>query len=94
MRPAYAADKLVLWALADAANDKTLLAFPSNAAVVEFTGLERKRVITSLARLASMKLIEDTGERIGKTKQVRVWRVMMTDISVPWADPLAAIIRA
>jgi pyocin large subunit-like protein len=94
MRAAYPADKLVLWALADAADDKTLTAFPSVAALVAFTSLERKRVMSSLARLTAIGVIIDTGERIGRTKQVKVWRLPITLETVPWADPLAAILEA
>lgn len=90
MRPTYPADKLVLFALADAANDKTLTAYPSIKAIVAFTGLERKRVIGSLARLSATGLILDTGERVGRTKQVKVWRVNAVAGRVPWRDPFGA----
>ena len=73
------ADKLVLWALADATNAKSGIAFPSVAAVSAFTGLERKRVMGSLARLERGGFIFDTGERIGRTKQVKVWRLVIVE---------------
>jgi pyocin large subunit-like protein len=76
-KTAYPADKVVLFGLAYCANDTTLLAFPSVAALVEFASLERKRVMSSLARLAGGGWIEDTGERIGATKQVKVWRLVL-----------------
>lgn len=76
-KPPQPADKLVLWALADATNIKTGLAFPSVAAIADFTGLERKRVMSSLARLEREGFAFDTGERIGRTKQVKVWRLVI-----------------
>nr|WP_047170071.1 helix-turn-helix domain-containing protein [Sphingomonas sp. Y57] len=72
--PPQPADKLVLWSLADATN-KAGEAFPSVAAVSAFTGLERKRIMSSLARLQSGGWIADTGRRVGATKQVKVWRL-------------------
>jgi len=74
-RPAHALDKLVLWAIADAHNRDKRCAYPSIAAVVEFTGWGRRAVLTSMARLATAGLIIDTGDRIGRTRQVKVWRL-------------------
>ena len=73
-RPAHALDKLVLWALADAHSREKRCAYPSVAAVVEFTGWQRRAVLSSLARLAAAGLIVDTGDRIGQTRQIKVWR--------------------
>lgn len=69
------ADKLVLIGLAYCADHRTMLAHPSVPALVEFASLERKRVMSSLARLTACGWIEDTGERVGKTRQVKVWRL-------------------
>jgi hypothetical protein len=52
------------------------LAFPSVKSTVESTGLDRKSVILYQQALAGLGLIEDTGERVGQTKQVIVWRLV------------------
>ena len=93
--PPQPTDKLVLWALADATNKKTGEAFPSVAAVSAFTGLERKRIMASLARLEVGGWIADTGRRVGATKQVKVWRLAFLwrdrpDETVPERDRSAA----
>jgi uncharacterized protein YeaO (DUF488 family) len=69
------ANKLVLWALADAADRHTALCYPSIPAICAFSGLNRKTVMASLVALAGMGLIEDTGARRGDTRQIRVWRL-------------------
>ena len=68
------ADKLVLWAMSDAARAERL-AFLAVASVIEFTGLDRKTVLAAQARLKERGLIVDTGERCGATKQVIVWLI-------------------
>lgn len=73
-RPPQAMDKLVLWALADAHNREKGCAYPSIAAVEEFTGWRRRAIVDSLARLADVGMIIDTGDRIGRTRQIKVWR--------------------
>jgi pyocin large subunit-like protein len=67
-------DKLVLWAIADAHNREKECSYPSIAAVVEFTGWQRRAVVSSLTRLAAAGLIVDTRDRIGRTRQIKVWR--------------------
>lgn len=67
------ADKLVLVALADRHNDETGLAYPSTAWLAENTDLNRKTVMTSLARLEAKGYIIDSGYRVGKTKQVKAF---------------------
>jgi pyocin large subunit-like protein len=73
-RPAQGVDKLVLWAIAHH-HSPTAGAFPSTAALIEFTGLTRKVVLHSVARLQRARLVEDTGRRVGKTRQVKVYRL-------------------
>lgn len=73
-RPAHALDKLVLWALADAHSREKRCSYPSVAAIVDFTGWGRRAVLSSLSRLAAAGLIIDTGDRLGRTRQVKVWR--------------------
>jgi len=70
--------KFVLVVLANQANSDTSLAFPSLAYMADATGQDRKTVIRNLARLCEWKLIEDTGERHGRTKQVIVYRLLMS----------------
>jgi pyocin large subunit-like protein len=70
-----AADKAVLWSLADACNKAGWDAFPSVAAIGLFTSLNRKQVIASLHRLEACGWIADTGRRVGKTRQVKVYRI-------------------
>lgn len=76
-QPPQAADKLALWALAHHAEVKTLRAWPSVAAICAFTGLKRKVVLASVSRLERAGLIEDTGDREGRTRQIRVFRLVM-----------------
>ena len=86
-RPPRATDKSVLWALADCAARGGQITYPSVAWICEFSILKRQVVIDCLARLARIGLIEDTGDRIGRTRQVKVWRLCMSErVSNP--DPL------
>jgi len=73
--------KLVLIALALYVNDRKLkasgeaLAWPSHAALAEFTGLHRKGIIRELKSLSYAQLIRDSGDRRGQTCRVKVWRL-------------------
>lgn len=67
--------KSVLIAVADRADDKTGLCFPSVADVVERTELDRKTVLSCLKSLEERKFLIDTGKRIGRTNQVKIWRL-------------------
>ena len=69
--------KSVLVAMAECANSKTLMAFPSIAHLCEMTELNRKTIISSLSALVSMGLIEDTGTKTGVTSQIVVYRMMV-----------------
>lgn len=66
--------KFVLVALADAANDFGIC-YPSIAHIIEKTCLDRKTIIDCIADLKNSELLEDTGERKGKTKQVPVFKL-------------------
>jgi hypothetical protein len=66
--------KFLLVALADNADDQGR-AFPSIECLVEKTSQDRKTVISGLDRLEELKLATDTGSRVGKTKQVKVYRL-------------------
>lgn len=79
-RPGSSACKLVLLALASVA-DTNHRAYPSVQWLCDFSELNRKTVILALDRLASeeMGLIEDTGYRMGKTRQVKVYRLRVDE---------------
>jgi transposase len=62
-------------ALADTANKVSWHSFPSIARLSEVTGLDRKTIIESLQRLKERGLILETGERKGRTRQVKVYRL-------------------
>ncbi|MEH3121101.1 MAG: hypothetical protein PGN16_03830 [Sphingomonas phyllosphaerae] len=87
-RPPHPADKSVLWALAHAHNRHKKCAYPSVAAIVEFTGWQRKVVLASLARLTALGVIEDSGQRMGKTRQIKVWRLAFDSERVSGGHPL------
>jgi hypothetical protein len=72
--------KSVLLALADRANEDGIC-FPSIEDTVERTELNRKTVEKCLAQLVAGKFIVDTGQRVGKTKQVIVWQLDYSVIS-------------
>lgn len=65
--------KAVLVALAECAGDKTGRAWPSVPELERMTELNRKTVFLCLAELQALKIIVDTGDRVGKTKQITVW---------------------
>lgn len=65
--------KSVLTAIADRVDDRTGLCFPSIADTVARTELDRKTVIEKMSFLAAEKILIDTGQRAGRTKQVIVW---------------------
>lgn len=79
-----AADKLILLALAERHNEEADLAYPSVAWLAEFSSLDRKTVIASLGRLETIGLISDSGERFGKTNQVKAYRLHLE--TVPKAE--------
>lgn len=66
--------KFVLVALADVANQDGL-AFPSVANLADRTSQDRKTVIVALGRLEEIGVIIDTGRRVGRTGQVKVYRL-------------------
>ncbi len=84
--PPKCADKAVLWALADASGGDSWEAFPSIAAISLFASLNRKQVIASLDRLERLRLIADTGRRVGSTRQIKVYRLRPE--ASPIGDPL------
>lgn len=74
-RVAKAGDRLVLLALAYHATLQAGDAWPSVAAISQLSGLNRKQVIPALDRLERAGLIVDSGQRQGRTRQVKVYRL-------------------
>ncbi|WP_374258744.1 DnaT-like ssDNA-binding domain-containing protein [Yokenella regensburgei] len=73
--------KAVLTWLADMCG-ADLCAFPSIPALAEATELDKKTVQSSLQHLVSVGLIEDTGERRGRTRQIPVYRLVGVEESI------------
>lgn len=71
-----ASEKLLLLALADRVNaDREPVVYPSNARLQADTGLDRKTIMSVMAKLENYGLISDTKERAGSTGRVKVYRV-------------------
>lgn len=66
--------KFTLIALCECANYKTGHIFPSIKHLAEITGQNRKTIITNIQKLEQAGLLIDTGERVGTTKQIKVYR--------------------
>ena len=75
-----ASDKLVLYGLADRHNEEVDLAYPSVAWLCEFGDLNRKTVIAALARLEAAGIIADSGKRVGKTGQIKAYRLALQTV--------------
>lgn len=71
------AAKFVLCIMADQAT--TDLAFLAVDTIAKHTSLNRKTVMASIDRLVQWNLIEDTGERRGRTGQIPVYRLLMKE---------------
>lgn len=86
-RPGSASAKLVLLGLASC-SDANHCAFPSIQWLCDFSDLNRKTVIAALQRLEDgmFPMIRDTGERRGRTSQVKVYRLAAAEQGAP-ADP-------
>ncbi|MCX4154974.1 MULTISPECIES: helix-turn-helix domain-containing protein [Paraburkholderia] len=69
--------KFVLTILANCADGKEFLCFPSVAYIAEATDQDRKTVITAIAKLVEMGFVEDSGERRGSTAQIIVYRLLV-----------------
>lgn len=79
--------KLVLLGLASCAGADHC-AYPSVAWLCEFGDLNRKTVIAALQRLEEgmFPLIVDTGERKGRTKQIKVYRLASAEVENAHVD--------
>ena len=82
---ASAAEKLMLLAYADRHNDETGCAYPSIEWLCQFSSLNRKTVIAAIAKLEAASVLTDTGERTGRTKQIKVYRLALE--TVPKSEP-------
>ena len=67
--------RLVLLSLADRAGEDHTC-YPSVKRLEEDTNLDRKTVMKIIAELIEDGLIQDTGERKGRTKQVKVYHLI------------------
>lgn len=67
--------KIVLVSLADRASEDHTC-FPSISRLELDTELNRKTILAAIRHLAEVGLITDTGERKGRTKQVKVYRLV------------------
>lgn len=70
-------EKFVLVCLADNMNDSTGLSFPCVKTLCEGTCQDRKTVLSNLQSLIKKGLINDSGDRVGATKQVIAYRLNM-----------------
>lgn len=66
--------KLILIALADCANQDHC-AFPSCETLQRKTSLDRKTILQGLADLQGFGYLLDTGKRVGKTKQIPIFKL-------------------
>ena len=66
--------KFTLVALCECANYQTGKIFPSIKHLCQITGQDRKTVISNIGKLVSEKWIDETGERVGKTGQIKVYQ--------------------
>lgn len=79
--PGNSRAKLVLLGLAECASRPEAMAFPSTAALVEFSSLDRKTVVKALDALEAGGFIADTGKRMGRTGQVKVYQLLLSEES-------------
>lgn len=66
--------KFVLMGLADVSSDYGI-AFPSIAHLEQYTCQDRKTILSNLKKLQQAGFIVDTGDRVGRTGQVIVYRI-------------------
>lgn len=62
-------------ASADPRHPSQMIAYPSIDYLVWATGQNRKTVMSNIKLLLEWRLIEDTGRRIGRTRQIPIYRV-------------------
>lgn len=79
--------KLLLLILAKCANKAEALAWPSVGRLAKSSGVDERSVRRGLAHLRAMSLIEDSGQRRGKTNGIRVWRLRLAEDVLPLVRP-------
>jgi hypothetical protein len=72
--------KFTLVALCECANYRTGRITPSIAHLTEITGQNRKTIITNIAALEAAGIIRDTGERVGRTLQIKVYEAVLETV--------------
>lgn len=72
----HSSAKFILVVLANCASAEKAHAWPSVAYLSTATGQDRKTVMNNLQRLQEWGLIEDTGKRVGDTKQIPVYKLI------------------
>lgn len=72
----HSSAKFVLVVLANCASAEKAHAWPSVAYLSSATGQDRKTVMANMQRLQEWGLIEDTGKRVGDTKQIVVYKLI------------------
>lgn len=72
----HSSAKFVLVVLANCASAERVHAWPSVAYLSSATGQDRKTVMKNLQRLQEWGLIEDTGKRVGDSKQIIVYKLI------------------
>jgi len=77
------AAKFVLVAMAECAHYQTGKVFPSIKHLEEITGLNRKTIISSVQALEDLGFIKATGERAGKTGQIKVYSLAVGTVPKP-----------
>lgn len=85
-----ASAKLVFLLLADVANSEDGNAYPSIEYLVKYSGLDRKTVIKAVAGLLEWELIIDTGEKRGRTKSLKVYRIAGFEPATKYSMPPAS----
>lgn len=75
-----AAEKLIALGYADRHNEEDGCAYPSLGWLCEFSSLNRKTVIAVVAKLEASGLLTDTGDRQGKTGQIKVYRINLETV--------------
>ena len=66
--------KFTLVALCECANYQTGKIFPSIKHLCQITGQDRKTVISNIGKLLTEGWISETGERVGRTGQIKVYQ--------------------
>jgi DNA-binding transcriptional ArsR family regulator len=94
-RPGNLAAKMILLGLANFA-DEHGCAYPSTAALAEFGDMNHKTATTALDKLIELGLIHDSGEREGRTRQIKVYRLDLeslpkTEASLKRKPPVSSV---